>query len=33
MIPNIVNLPAKVAGIRRTDHGEVLDDTILTESF
>lgn len=33
MIPNTVNFPAKVTGIRHTDDGDVLDDTVLQEAF
>ena len=33
MIPNTVNFPVKVTGIRHTGHGDVLNNTALQEAF
>lgn len=33
IIPSTVNFPAKVTGIRHTDHGDVLDYAVLQEAF
>lgn len=33
MVPNMVNFPTQVTGIRHRDKSDVLDDTVLRDDF